>query len=50
MEEAFTEAEMRLAGIYCRALIGSPTDFDRGSAGAPGPVGEEADGSKVIPA
>jgi hypothetical protein len=29
MEDAFTEDEMRLAGIYCRALTGGPTDFDR---------------------
>jgi hypothetical protein len=27
--EQFTEEEMRLAGIYCRALTGGPTDFDR---------------------
>jgi hypothetical protein len=29
MEDAFTEEEVRLAGIYCRALTGGPTDFDR---------------------
>jgi hypothetical protein len=29
IEEAFTEEEMRLAGIYCRAVTGGPTDFDR---------------------
>jgi hypothetical protein len=27
--DAFTEEEMRLAGIYCRAVTGGPTDFDR---------------------